>query len=412
MQAGKNEGIVLGAGIIGLNIAFQLARRGYQGVTVVDKAMHTGEGSSGASSAVLRHRYTFDEMVFFARDGIDAYRNWKAYTGLSDPDAEFNRCGVLWLPADDHFAVREARRLKELGVDALALDDAELGVRFPGMSACIHPPDLTTGELHSCSGGGRHLLETDAGFIDPTAALTDLLKACRRDGVDVRFGSAVGAIETRSGSVSGVKLTSGEVIESSVVVNAAGPWCNHLTAATGIHWPWELVPTRIQVVYLPLPAELRNIPVTVDLAGGIYFRPQNQGQQLVLGSTLEADEREGVPDPDEFDRFADDDFMASRIHALAHRLPALTQTPKPSSYCGLYTVNRIDMHPVIGPTELAGYYVANGFSGHGFKLAPAVGALIAQMLAGTTTSFDTAVPADFFAVDRLPLKLLQMNVLA
>jgi len=154
------------------------------------------------------------------------------------------------------------------------------------------------------------------------------------------------------------------------------------------------------------------IPVTLDMASGIYFRTQNRGQQLVVGSVLEADEREVVVDPDLFAREADEAFKLAKLHALHHRLPALPYRGQVRSYCGLYTVNRDDVHPIVGATGLQGFWVANGFSGHGFKLAPAIGALVARSLTGDHADFDTDVAAEFLAVGRQPIALTSKSVLA
>jgi glycine/D-amino acid oxidase-like deaminating enzyme len=176
---------------------------------------------------------------------------------------------------------------------------------------------------------------------------------------------------------------------------------------------WDLKPTRIQVLYRDRPPELPgHIPVTADLEGGIYFRTQNRGQQLIVGSVLEEDEREVVTNPDEFDRDADEDFRLVKLHILHHRLPDLPSHGRVSGYCGLYTMNRDDVHPVVGPTDVDGFWVANGFSGHGFKLAPAIGSMVAQALTGDRVESDTPVPIAFFAIDREPIRLKSKNVLA
>jgi glycine/D-amino acid oxidase-like deaminating enzyme len=150
----------------------------------------------------------------------------------------------------------------------------------------------------------------------------------------------------------------------------------------------------------------------VDVAGGIYFRTQNRGQQFVVGSVLEQDEREEIADPDTFANFADDDFIRGKLHALQHRIPALQRLRGVRSYSGLYTMNRSDVHPIVGRTPLEGFLVANGFSGHGFKLAPAIGSLIAQALTGERSEFDTDVSARFLAFDREPIAVATKSVLA
>jgi len=406
--------VIAGAGIVGLSIAWQLARRSELRIAVFDKGAGVGEGSTGASSAICRFRYSLDEVVNLARDGIGAYRNWQAFTGLAEPRASFVNDGVLWMPGTDTaWADREHARMASLGISTEVLDDRDIEERFPGISTCVLAPDFETGEAHECRGGSRNFFETDGGYIDPVSAAQDLVEACRQRGVDIRFRSQVTGIETISGAVSGISLDDGERISTPLFLNAAGPWCRDLNRAAGIELSWRLAPVRIQVLYRDRPEELPgHIPVTVDMQGGIYFRTQNRGQQLVISSVLEEDEKEVVEDADNFRTEADEDFELLKLHALHHRLPALPYRGKIMSYCGLYTVNREDVHPIVGPTELDGFWVANGFSGHGFKLAPAIGSMMAQAITGKSGDFDTTVPLSFLAVDRAPIELESMSVLA
>lgn len=405
---------IAGAGIIGLSIAWQIARRSRMRVLVVEKGASVGEGSTGASSAICRYRYSTDEMLNFARDGIHAYRNWAAFTGLKSPTATFNADGVLWMPGSDSgWAVREHTRLENCGIATALLDDRELADRFPGLNPCVIAPDLETGREHDCRAGGRHLLELDGGWIDPVAAASDLVEACRSAGVEVRFNTRVCGIEQQGGRISGIQLTGGDAVATPLLVNAAGPWCADLFAAAGLTSKWELTPTRIQVLYLDLPAEVPGpIPVAVDMEGGIYFRTQNRGQQLVVSSVLEEDEREAVMEPDHYRLEPDDRFQQLKLHLLHHRIPKLPYRGKVRGYCGLYTVNRDDVHPILGSTALEGFWVANGFSGHGFKLAPAVGSMLARAITGIANDFDTAVPLSHFSIDREPIVLRSKSVLA
>jgi sarcosine oxidase subunit beta len=406
--------IIVGAGIIGLSIAWQLARRSSLKVLVLEKGLSVGEGSTGASSAVCRFRYSRDEMVHLARDGIHAYQNWPEFTQLTEPRAVFNAAGALWLPGGDtSWAATEHRRMQSLGIRTTVLDDQALRERFPAFNNCTLAADTVHGEPHDCRSGGQHFLEEDGGYMEPEACAEDLLETCRAIGTSVQFNSFVQKVLLAGGRVSGVRLADNSEFSAPLVINAAGPWCNKLLDSVGLRLPWHLTPTRIQILYLDRPLSVPgHIPVTVDMENGIYFRTRNRGEQLVVGSILEADEKERVSNPDDYNRFADEEFQAAKLHALQHRLPALQVRGKVRSYCGLYTVNEEDVHPLVGPTEVDGFYLANGFSGHGFKLAPAIGALIAQQLTGQKSAFDTGVAADFFAVDRSPIKLASKSVLA
>jgi glycine/D-amino acid oxidase-like deaminating enzyme len=406
--------VIIGAGIIGLSTAWQLSRRSDLKILVLDKGSAVGEGSTGASSAVCRHRYTLENMVYLARDGINAYRHWQDFTRLAAPRAAFQNDGVLWMPGTDlAWAGIEHRRMTAMGIRTALLDDTELQARFPALGNCIHAPDVEAGTEHPCQGGGQHLLELDGGYMDPVAATEDLVEACRGRGVEIRFGSGVERILERGGRVAGIALEDGTQLDAPVVISAAGPWCNKFLTQLGVLLNWTLAPTRIQVLYLDRPAELTgDIPVSLDMRSGIYFRLQNRGQQLVVGSASERDEREAIDTPDEFERLPDENFRLAKLHALHHRLPHLPYRGSIRGYCGLYTVNKQDMHPLVGTTEVTGFYVANGFSGHGFKLAPAIGSLLAQEICGSTADFDTGVDGGFLAPDRVPIELSELSVLA
>jgi glycine/D-amino acid oxidase-like deaminating enzyme len=406
--------VVVGAGIVGLSIAYQLARHRAGRVMVLEKGAAVAGGSTGASSAVLRQRYSHPEVIQLARDGVAAYANWAAFTGLATPRAGFRHVGVLWMTGESPAELTAAQqRMAALGVASTLLDTQELRERFPSLSSCGMPLDLTGDEEHHCAQGGPTLLELDGGYTDPTGAAEDLLEASRREGVEVGLRQEVTGIRSQGGRVRGVELAEGGQVDADLVINAAGPWCNRLTALAGLELPWTLRPTRVQILFRDWPSELPGpLPVVGDLHSGIYFRPESRGQQILLGSTRAEDEEERVEDPDEFDRSVDPAFRDTKVHGLHHRLAALPHRGRVTGLAGLYTVNEEDVHPVVGPTELAGYVVANGFSGHGFKLAPMIGSMVALWLTGQATEFDTDIPIGFFAVDRLPLVLREKSVLA
>lgn len=404
--------VIAGAGIIGLCAALQIAKRSRSKIIVLEKGAGPGEGSTGASSAVCRTKYSLDRTVVLARDGIAAYRNWPDFLALGDPFARLHQTGVLWLGnGDAGTTVREAERLKMLGVAVATMDDAGLAELYPSVNPCALAPDLVHGAPHDCIAGGIHMVETEGGYVDPVDALQDLLRVLRPRGVEIRFGAEVTGVDLRSGDISSVRWSGGE-IRTPVLVNAAGPWCNALNGLVGLDCPWPLRPTRIQIVHIDRPDTVVGpVPTCADPLGGIYFRPQNRGQQIVLGSVLEEDEREFV-DPDDFDRGVDNDFAAIKLHALQHRLRGLGHLRGVAGYSGLYTINDIDVHPVVGATPVGGYFVANGCSGHGFKLAPAIGSLLAQAIIGQRIAGDTEVDASALAYDRAPIEIATRSVLA
>ncbi len=403
---------IIGGGIIGMSIAFQTARRSSLQVVVLEKAGGLGEGSTGASSAITRQRYTRNEMVELVRDSNRVFQNWSEYTGLSNPRASNHPIGVLWSLGDDQAAVAaDASRLRSYGIKVAALGPADLTDRYPHINPCNHPFSLEA-EHHECNTAGHFLLEEDAGYFEATSALEDLAVAAKREGVDLLMNSEVVGIGQSGGRVTGVTLSGGDRIDAGIVVNAAGPWCNKVNALAGVEQPWKLVPTRIAVGHRPIPPDMvGSFPAVADPLGGVYFRPEAGGQQVIFGSTLEEDEMEAV-DPDALNRLAEQSFVHSKVQGLHHRLPELPFKGLLGGMCGLYTVNRVDVHPIVGMSDLDGFFLVNGFSGHGFKEAPMIGAQCAQLFTGESADFDTAVPIGFFALDRQPLLTDQLNVLA
>ena len=151
-------------------------------------------------------------------------------------------------------------------------------------------------------------------------------------------------------------------------------------------------------------------PWSATGSSGIYFRPESAGQQILVGSLLEEDEQE-VVDPDSYSAIADRSFVDLKIHLLHHRIPSLPHRGSVSGMAALYTINRQDVHPIIGPTAIEGFAVANGFSGHGFKESQMVGSMMAQWLTGERADWDTDVPMSFFSVDREPIDVDEKTVL-
>ncbi|MGH8872781.1 MAG: NAD(P)/FAD-dependent oxidoreductase [Acidimicrobiia bacterium] len=405
--------VVVGSGIIGASIAYQLVRHGVGSVLALDKGAGPAEGSTGASSSICRCRYTHPEVVRLAFHGQQAYRNWAAYTGLDQPRSGLRSVGVLWMMGETKEKVgADADKLAGQGVEAEPLGPEDVTELFPSLSTCGAPFDMTGAIEHVCVPGESFLFESTGGYADPVGANQDLIEATRHGGGSVEFNSRVVAVSRERGRVTGVRLADGTELSAGLVVNAAGPWCNQLNAMAGADLRWTLTPTRIQTVYRSWPSDLGPIPVAADASTGIYFRPESGGAQVLIGSVLAEDEEEVVADPDDFKRVPDAGFTEMKLAAFHHRVPALEARGNVSGIAGLYTINREDVHPVVGPSGVDGLWVANGFSGHGFKLAPSVGSMVAQAVTGDTIEFDTDVPIDFFSVEREPIDLAVKHVLA
>ena len=411
--------VIIGGGIMGLSIAHQISRRDPRRIVILEKAFNVGEGSTGASCAILRQRYTHPEAVMVARDGLHAHRNWAEYTGVSEPRARFHHTGVLWMMAETPEAIESGRSMMAgLGIGVEVLSAPEVREHFPALSTCSRPFDLTGETEHECADHESFLYETESGFFDPVSATQDLLEAVRAAGVDVRLRTKVTGIGTQGGRVTGVDLADGTGIDAPVVINAAGPWAPRVARLAGFDYKthgWTIHPIRAQVIYREWPRDVvpGPLPVVADSSGGIYFRPEAGGQQILIGSIREEDEQEVVADPDVFNGNIDAAFRDVKIHALHHRIPSLPYRGHIAGVSGMYDLNVEDVHPVIGPTPLDGFVVVNGFSGHGFKESPSVGSMVARYLTGLPADeWDTEAPMEFFSIERAPIVLTEKAVLA
>ena len=191
------------------------------------------------------------------------------------------------------------------------------------------------------------------------------------------------------------------------VVNASGPWFNKLNETVGLELSTSALPTRIQVGHKWIPDEFCDLPFVADGWGpsGIYFMPRAGNNQLVFGSVAHRFESE-IVDPDAYNTSLDPDVKQDYLNCLFHRLPGLETSGEIVGFSSMYTVNQDDVHPVIGESNVPGLWACNGFSGHGFKLAPAVGSLVAQQITGLKTdAWETSVAHDFMGPGREPLTL-------
>jgi len=378
---------------------------------VLERASALGYGSSGYSTGFQRAYYSFDETMAFALDGMAAYKDWQHY--LRDPAAEakFTETGALWmLGYEAEQNAQMVHRLQQFGVDSEIFDEAELARRFPVMSAEPFPAfDEEGNEIDQQLGAFSAVYEHGCGHLDSSTCLTDLLRACERDGIDLRFNTGVKSFQTTTDGArcNGVLLDDGSVISAGSVVNASGPWFNKLNATVGVNLSTSALPTRIQVGHKYISDEYCNLPFVADGWGpsGIYFMPRAANNQLVFGSVAHRFESE-IVDPDDYNTSLDPDVKQDYLNCLFHRLPGLPRDGEIVGFSSMYTVNQDDVHPMIGETAIAGLWACNGFSGHGFKLAPAVGSLVAQQITGLTTdAWETQVAHDFMGPYREPLSL-------
>jgi sarcosine oxidase subunit beta len=346
------EVAVIGAGVHGASVAFHLANRGVR--TVVIERTSPAGGPTGRSSAIVRAYYTNAFLAAVARDSIAMFRDFERHTGR---DAGFRATGLLVLhPPEDEATVREVvPRLNDQGIPTDLLEPQQVVAEWPAF-------DL--------DGIAIAALERDAGYADPVLTTQGLLERARELGAEIRPGHGVTAIE-REGSAWTVSTTDASVQAERVLI-AAGPWSAPLAAMVGADLP--LTVERHIVATLAWSDDTR-VPAHGDLPNGYYFRPE--GDELFLVGPLHP---EPTVDPDDFDERVGTN-EAERLGAgVVRRAPPLRHATARGGWASLYDVSP-DWQPVIG--EIAsGVFVDAGTSGHGFKLAPALGAHIADLVTG------------------------------
>ena len=348
---------VIGAGIHGVSAASHLAGRGAR-VMLIDPRPPAG-GPTGRSSAICRAYYTNTFLARCARDSIAMFEDFEAVTGTS---AGFVRTGFLYLhPAADADGVAaSAARLHELGIAVDVVPADAIGARAPGF-------DL--------AGVGVVAFEHGAGYADPHAVTDGLFRQGTRAGAEARIGRSVVRLATTEPAGAILTLDDGAELACGRVLIAAGPWTRPLAAQAGGELPLTV---ERHVVATFRWGSVEPAPAHTDLLAGYYFRPEGRDLYLV-GPTrpapgVEPDDDVGSIRPDEVEALA---------RAVTARVPRLAATEVRGGWASLYDVSP-DWQPVIG--EIApGVFVDAGTSGHGFKLAPALGAHVAAMVLGERT---------------------------
>lgn len=368
--------VIVGGGVEGTAAAWALARRGVTDVVVCERDT-VGSGGTGKSSGVVRCHYGVPSLAAMAWLGVALFENAEEILGV---DVGFVRTGyVVGVAAADVDALRanlDAQRA--LGIETGPIARADVAELWP------------TAWLDDFAAFGW---EPRGGYGDAYRTAQAFAAAARRDGVRVRQGSPVAALLTDRAGVRGVRLTSGEEIASRAVVVAAGPWSPALLDPLGVALPVTAI--REQLVVIAPGTELGPVPVFSDLVSLQYLRGERSGELLAGNSDLSRPE---AADPDRYSDRPDPGFLEGAVDKVAHRLPGLPAAAVTGTYAGCYDVTP-DFNPVIGPTGVDGLLVAAGFSGHGFKISPAVGQLVADLVMHGD-SRNAAVPAADFRLGR------------
>jgi glycine/D-amino acid oxidase-like deaminating enzyme len=234
------------------------------------------------------------------------------------------------------------------------------------------------------AGGAAY--EAESGIADGYATTASFTAAARRYGAEIRETTEALEILVEVGRVRGVRTSRG-LVEAPVVLVAAGPWTPALLSPFGVDVPIQS--SRQQVVQVAPPPGFGAMRfVLEDMIQGFYARNESGG--TVLAGVLEEDVGE-IVQPDAFNTGIDFDFVERVGRLLAHRFPAAAAASVRRGYASLYDVTP-DWQPILGSVDgVAGLFIAAGFSGHGFKLSPALGEALAALLTGETPEIDISM---------------------
>jgi sarcosine oxidase subunit beta len=371
---------IIGAGIVGLATAHALTRDGAGTVAIFDRSW-PGSGDSGRSFSMVRRHYSNAVVARLAMAGSRTIANWADEVGVAD--AGYVRCGYL-LTVPDRLvdACRgNVEMLAGVGLDTRFLN--------PGDIADIDPELSTAGVAGAA-------YEPDGGFADAQKMCLGWFAAAASRGLRHHLGTTVRAVTVEHGRVTGVETDAGRVAAGRVVL-ATGAWANDLLEPLGARLPIEL--RRLQVAILrtapggPLPSA-----VVSDAVSNVVVRP-DRGRQFCAVAYAGEDRLERA---DDCDHALSPGYLDAVRTGLRQRYPGLADFSLVRGFAGPYDVTP-DWNPVIGPCPgVEGLYLAAGWSGHGFKLSPAVGEVIAAEVTGRTPPIDVSeLRAERFAEGRL-----------
>jgi sarcosine oxidase subunit beta len=344
---------IVGGGITGLALAWELTRRGIGDVTVLEAA-YTGAGGSGRNVGRIRAMQLTPELATFMRAARDKHERLRDELGLN---TLFWRAGYAWLLYEPDEVERMAEvhaTLRGLGIVCELLDGRRTIARFP----VLRDGEPPLGALF----GPEAIVHHDA-------CVYAYRKACLRAGVRLREGTRVVSVLRRGDRVEGVGLEDGE-LDADVVVNAAGGWARELSALAGLRVP--NAPVRREVLVTEPSKPFMSAAIT-------FYRPSEGWFNQTLRGELVA----GVVDPAEpvgLNHRSSFAFLRRTASILCRKAPRLARLRVIRQWAGVYDMTP-DRNPLVGPVPgLAGFVQANGYSGRGFAQAPLVAELLARWI--------------------------------
>jgi sarcosine oxidase subunit beta len=386
------DAIIVGAGVIGSAVAFELAKRGYKTLNI-DKLPTSGYGSTSNSCAIVRAHYSTWDGVAMAYEGFFYWDDWDDYIGVKDDRGmiKYMKTGSILfkLEGEDHSS-KCLKLFKEIGVEHEIWDLRKLQEMIP-----IYSHDQYDGTTrpdeddHFWDKTGKKIegavYTPGSGYVsDPQLTSHNLQVAAEANGGEFLFNSEIAEIRQHNGRVGGVTLKTGEQIDSPIVVNVAGPHSFVINRMADVEKEMNIKTRalRHEVHHVPSPEgydfEKEGFH-TSDGDNSIYFRPET-GNTILIGSEDPlCDPKEWIADPDNYNQQVTESQWKAQVYRCARRIPELKIPSRTSGVVDLYDVSD-DWLPIYDKSALKGFYMAIGSSGNQFKNAPVAGHCMAELI--------------------------------
>ncbi len=363
------EVVIIGGGIVGSSIAYHLTAAGCKRVLVIERESSQGKGSTGKSMGGVRAQFSTPVNIRMSLYSIPFYADFDERLGYP---GGYRAQGYLFCATSNkHMAYLRTNYECQvrLGLkEARLITHDEIRDMFPQLRS----DDIVGGAF--CS--------TD-GFVDPYSAMMGFMTRACDHGAELWKNTEVTGIQRDAHGIAGVETNRGPV-NTRKVVNCAGAWAASIANMVGLDLPVEplrrmLVPTE------PFDRFPHSAPMVIDMSNGFHFRPEGLGFLLAWNDPEETSGYQTDFDPS---------FIEKILTRAADRVPVFENLPvnPKRSWAGLYEMTP-DHHPVLGPVpEVPGFFLANGFSGHGVMHAPATGQILSDLiLHGTTELIDASL---------------------
>jgi glycine/D-amino acid oxidase-like deaminating enzyme len=368
--------IVIGGGINGVCTAFHLAKSGVD-VMLLEKSFIAG-GPTGLSSAIVRQHYSNPVTARMALNSLQVWKNFSEVTGAEPVFTnEVFMIGVR--PEDVEGLKANIKMQQSTGINTQFISPKEMRDIDPNLDV-------------SGLGGGAY--EPESGYCDPAASASGFALAAGRLGAEIRTGITATNLILDSGRIMGVETDQG-IISGAGVIVAAGPWTPHILSKVGIKVPIKT--TRVNVVLYKKPAEFKHHGVWADFISQIYLRPETGGLMLVGSISPKEETDDQIANPDAFNDKVELDIISSFAERAAMRYPAMQKCHVHSSFASLYDLTPDWHHILDAVPDIEGLYICAGTSGHGFKLGPAVGEMMANLVVNGKSPEDDI---NLFSFDR------------